>query len=73
VAAERLEAGRDVVGVAARGALEQHVLEEVRRALVLGGLVARARAQPHAERDRRAVRHALVEQREAVGVDAADG
>ena len=67
VAAQRLEALGDRARVAALGALEQHVLDEVGDAEPRARLVARAAAQPHAERQRVAVGHGLGEEREPRG------
>src|SRR6185503_1464055 len=51
------EAARDRTRVAGLGALEHHVLDEMRDAEALGGLVTRAIAAPGAERHRVAMRH----------------
>ena len=50
-----------------RRALERHVLDEVREAVLVGALVARARSDPDAERRGRDVRHRLGGDGEAVG------
>ena len=52
LAADRLDRLRDLAGAALLGALEQQVLEEVTRAPLRALLVARAAADPRAERHR---------------------
>ena len=52
LAADRLDRLRDLAGAARGGALEQQVLEEVTRAPLRALLVARAAADPRAERHR---------------------
>ena len=52
VAADRLDLLGDGAGAAPLGALERHVLEEMRDAVDLGRLVAGADIDPEAERDR---------------------
>ncbi len=66
-AADAVHFARDVFGGAARGALEHHVLDEMRDAVQLGGLAARAGAQPDADGNRADVVHRLGEDHEAVG------
>ena len=51
----------------ARSALEEHVLDEVRDAGLLGGLVARAARQPDADGDRTHMRHPLGGEADTVG------
>ena len=67
VAADGIHRARDVFGRAVRGALEQHVLDEVRDAVLLGRLAARAGADPHPHRDRAHVRHGFGDHADAVG------
>ena len=57
---------------AGRGALEEHVLDEVRDAAARLGLVARAARQPHADRHRADVRHRLGDEPQTVVEDFAD-
>ncbi len=59
LAAELVEDLRDLLRRVARGALEEQVLDEVRDACARVGLVARARADPEAERDRADAGNAL--------------
>ena len=72
LAADRVDRLRDVLGRAGRGALEEHVLDEMRDAALLGGLVARAARQPDADADRTDVRHPLGEEAKAVVEHVAD-
>ena len=55
-----------------RRALEEHVLDKVRDAAVLAGLVARTARQPHADRDRPHVVHLLGDETDPVREDLAD-
>src|SRR5689334_8376128 len=57
LAADRLDLLGDLPGRAPLGALECHVLEEMRNAVLLGLLVATAAADPHAERRGFEMRH----------------
>ena len=66
VAAGRLDLLGERAGRAAARALEGHMLEQVRQALLVGGLVARAGSDPYAERGGFQMRH-------AVGDDAQPG
>ena len=59
LAADRIDRLRDVFGRSGVGALEEHVLDEVRDAGLRVGLVARPARQPHADRHRPHVRHRL--------------
>ena len=63
LAADRIDRLRDVFGGAGVGALEEHVLDEVRDAAALGRFVPRAARQPHADADRAHLRHRLGERR----------
>ena len=65
LAADLVERDRDVAGAPRRGALEQQVLEPVRDAGDLGRLVARAHADPHAQRHGTNFRHRLGEDPDA--------
>ena len=65
MSAQRFQAGRDRPCVAPLGALEHHVLDEVRDPQPLPGLVARAVPEPCPHRDRATVRHGLGEHGEA--------
>ena len=64
--ADRVDGLRDVLGAARLGALEEHVLDKVRDAAALGGLVAGPARQPDADADRADLRHPLGEDAEAV-------
>jgi hypothetical protein len=66
VAAHRVELLRDVLGGATFGALEEHVLDEVGDAALLGHLVPRAAGEPHTEAHRAHVRHGLGDEPDAV-------
>jgi hypothetical protein len=59
VAADRLDLLGDLPRRAAFGALERHVLEKVRNAVLLGLLVAAAGADPDANRGGLQVRHGV--------------
>ena len=67
LAAHRVDRLGDLAGRAGGRALEQQVLEEVRRARQLGGLVAPADTDPDAERHRPGLGHALGDDAHAVG------
>jgi len=67
VAADRLDLLGDLPRGAARRALERHVLEEMRNAVLVLALVAAARADPDAERGALQVRHRVGDDREARG------
>ena len=54
------------------GALEEHVLDEMRDTALLLRLVARAAREPDADADRTHVRHPLGEKTETVGKHVAD-
>ena len=66
LAADRVDRLRDVLGRSRRGALEEHVLDEVRDAAVFVGLVPRAARQPDADAHRPHVRHRLGDEPKAV-------
>ena len=57
---------------ARRRALEEHVLDEVRDAAALGGLVPRPARQPDADADGAHVRHRLGEETKAVVENVSD-
>ena len=59
LAANRIDRLRDVFGRPRIGALEEHVLDEMRDAGLRIGLVARPARQPHADGDGPHVRHRL--------------
>ena len=67
VAADRLDAGRDVQRRAQLGALEEQVLEKVRRAGEPGVLVPGADRHPHAERHAAHRRDRLGQDAQAIG------
>ena len=67
LAADRIHLLRDFFGTPAGRALEEHVLDEVRDAGMLGRLVARAARQPDADRDRAHVWHPLGGETDTVG------
>ena len=54
------------------GALEEHVLDEMRDAAALGRLVPRAARQPDADADRAHLRHPLGEDAKAVIENVSD-
>ena len=58
LAADGVDCLRDVLGGAGRGALEEHVLDEVGDPAARLDFVARASRQPHADRHRSDLRHA---------------
>ena len=66
VAAHRVELLRDLLRAAPLGALEEHVLDEVGDAALLGVLVTGATSQPHAETHRADMRHGLGDEPDAV-------
>ena len=70
--ADRVDRLRDVLGRSGAGALEEHVLDEVRDAAALGRFVARAARQPDADADRADLRHPLGEKAEAVIENVSD-
>jgi len=70
-AADGVHGAGDLLGGAALGALEDHVLEEMGEAVVGGGLGTRAGAHPDADRDGAHVGHGLGDDDEAVGQDLA--
>ena len=65
MSSDRLEAARDRPRVPALGALEHHVLDEVRDAEPLGRFVPRAVAHPHADRNGAPVGHGLAQDGES--------
>jgi len=67
VAADRIHRARDLLRRAIRGALEQHVLDEVGDAVAIRGLAPRAGGDPHAHRNRAHVRHSLGNDAQAIG------
>ena len=73
LAADRVDRLRDVLGrCGVAGALEEHVLDEVRDAAALGRFVARPARQPDADADRADLRHPLGENAEAVIENVSD-
>ncbi|MNC85040.1 hypothetical protein D3C83_06120 [compost metagenome] len=72
LAADRINRLRDVFGRARGGALEEHVLDEMRDAALLLRLVPGAAREPHADADRPNVRHPLREKTEAIRQNVAD-
>ena len=66
LAADRLDLLGDVAGAAPLGALERHVLEQVRDAVLVLPLVARAGRHPDAERHGLDVRHVVGDHAQAV-------
>ena len=72
LAADGVDGLGDVLGRSRRGALEEHVLDEVGDAALLRGLVAGPARQPDADADRAHVRHPLGEEAEAVSKHVAD-
>ena len=65
-AADRVYFARDLLGRAPLGALEHHVLDEVRDSVQRRRFLARARAHPDAHRHRARMRHRLGHQHQAV-------
>ena len=65
VAADRLDLLGDLARGAPRGALERHVLEQMRDAVLVRLLVAAAGADPDAERGGLQMRHAVGDDRQA--------
>ena len=65
IAADRLDLLGDLPGGAPRRALERHVLQEMRDAVLVLALVAAAAADPHAERGGFEVRHGIGDDHEA--------
>ena len=72
LAADRIDGLGDVLGAAAGGALEQHVLHEVGDAALLGRLVPRSPGQPDADADRADLCHPLGEDAEPVIENVSD-
>jgi len=70
--ADRVDRLSDVLRRPGGRALEEHVLDEVGDAALLGRLVPRAPRQPHADADRADLRHLLGENAEAVIEDVSD-
>ncbi len=66
VAADGVHRARDVFGGAMGGALEEHVLDEVRDAVLLGRFLAGPGVDPHAHRDRAHVGHGFGNHADAV-------
>jgi len=66
-AADGIHFSRDGFGGAALGALKYHVLHEMSKAVLFGGLAARAVAHPHADRNRADVVHGLGHDNQTVG------
>ena len=66
VAADRVHLARNVLRGAGARAFEEHVLHEVRDAVGLGGLAARAGLDPHAHGHRAQMFHALGQHDQAV-------
>ena len=66
VAADGVHLGRDVLGRAGAGPLEDHVLDEVADSRLRGGLVAAPPLQPDADGHATHVGHGFGEEREAV-------
>ena len=64
--ANRVHRLRDSFGCPPLGALEDHVLNEMREAVILRRFTARSRSQPDAHRDRTHVRHLLRDDYESV-------
>ncbi len=67
LSADRIDLLGDLLGVARRRALEEHVLDEVRDAGGFRGLVTRTARQPDADGDRADVRHPLGGETDTVG------
>ena len=65
VAADRLDLLGDLPRGAPRRALERHVLEQMRDAVLVGVLVAAAGADPHAERGALQMRHGVGDDHQA--------
>ena len=72
LAADGVDRLGDVFGGARAGALEQHVLDEMRDAAALGRFVARSAGQPDADADRTDLRHPLGENAKAVIENVSD-
>ena len=66
IAADRIHRARDILGGPAGGALEQHVLDEVRDAVLFAVFAPRTRADPDAHGDGTHVRHGLGDDAHAV-------
>ena len=67
VAADRVHFAGNLLGGAARGALKDHMLNEMRDAVQAGGFASRSGAKPDAHRYRACVGHGLGNQHETVG------
>ncbi len=65
IAADRLDLLGDLARGSRRGALERHVLEQMRNAMLVGLLVAASNPGPYAERSRLQMRHGVGDDREA--------
>ena len=72
LAADRVDGLGDILGAAGRGALEEHVLDEVRDAALLLRLMTRPPREPHADADGAHVWHPLREETQAIREDVAD-
>src|ERR1051325_3578560 len=70
--ANRIDGLRDVLGAARVGALEEHVLDEVRNTALLLRFVARSACEPHTDADRPHVRHPLGKKPETIRKHVAD-
>ena len=57
ISADRIDGARDLFRGPVAGAFEEHVLDEVRDAVLLGRFVARSGADPDADRDGADMRH----------------
>ena len=67
IAADGIHRARDIFGRALRRALEQHVLDEVRDAVLFGGFAPRTGADPDSHRHGTHVRHGFGNHADAVG------
>src|ERR1700722_16452502 len=66
VAADGVHRARDIFGGAVGSALEQHVLDEVRNAVLVGSLTARTGADPYSYGDGADMRHDLADDAHAI-------
>src|SRR6185295_12414686 len=64
-AADRLDFLGDLARGAPRGALERHVFEEMRDAMLVGAFIAAARSDPDAERGALQMRHCVGDDHQA--------
>jgi hypothetical protein len=67
LAADGVDSLGDILGTSARGAFEEHVLDEMRDAALLLRLVSRAACEPHPDAHGSHVRHSLGEEPKSVG------